>query len=483
MGTFGGLLDLEGHSPLHAKKQTERKRHMARYDAGKGFTPFSTPKAELVSPTEPNLFRDVFPFVQVPSIDFDFEIVPYDPPRQFCVTDTTFRDGQQARPPYTPEQIAALFDFLHRMGGERGVIRQSEFFLYTDKDRRAVELCQERGYTFPEITGWIRAVKKDFQLVKDMGLKETGILTSISDFHIYLKLHKNRHQAIEDYLAIVRAALDKGVIPRCHLEDVTRSDFYGCTLPFVQKLMRLSEEAKIPVKIRACDTMGYGVSYPGAALPRSVPKIIHTLIHEGGVPKEQLEWHGHNDFHKVLVNGTTAWLYGCGAVNGTLLGFGERTGNAPVEGLLIEYVGLTGDHAGVDTRVISEMAEYSQRELNVTIPHNYPFLGAEFNTTRAGVHADGLMKNKEIYNIFDTDEVLGRPMEIAITDKSGVAGIALWISNHVPSESAKRLDKRHPGVLKIYEWVHQQYEQGRITAISPEEMMAMAHAHLPDCFA
>ena len=104
--------------------------------------------------------------------------------------------------------------------------------------------------------------------------------------------------------------------------------------------------------------MGYGVSYPGASLPRSVPKIIHTLIHEGGVPKEQLEWHGHNDFHKVLINGATAWLYGCAAVNGTLLGFGERTGNAPIEGLLIEYLGLTGNARGVDTRVITEMAEY-----------------------------------------------------------------------------------------------------------------------------
>ena len=457
---------------------------MGRYQTVKELKPYKRKKVELVSPTEPNLFRDYFPFVEVPAIDFDSEVVPYDPPENLYITDTTFRDGQQARPPYSPEQIAVLFDFLHRMGGEVGVIRQSEFFLYTEKDRRAVELCQEKGYAYPQITGWIRAVKKDFQLVKDVGLKETGILTSISDFHIYLKLNKNRHQAIEDYLSIVKAALEKGVIPRCHLEDITRSDFYGCTLPFVQELMRLSENAKIPIKIRACDTMGYGVSYPGASLPRSVPKIIHTLIHEGGVPKEQLEWHGHNDFHKVLTNGATAWLYGCAAVNGTLLGFGERTGNAPIEGLLIEYLGLTGNSSGVDTTVITEMAEYCQGELKVDIPSDYPLLGSEFNTTRAGIHADGLLKDKEIYNIFDTDKILNRPMEVAITDKSGVAGIALWISNHMPADAKekRKLDKRHPGVLRIFEWVHEQYEKGRTTAISHAEILEQARTHFPEYF-
>lgn len=455
---------------------------MARFNEFKKFLPYRRRPSKFESPTRPNLFRDIFPFVEIPRIDFDFQVVPYDPPEEIFITDTTFRDGQQARPPYTPQQIADLYTFLHRMGGDTGRIRQSEFFLYTDKDRKAIDLCREKGFRYPEITGWIRAAKKDFQLVKEMGLKETGILTSISDFHIYLKLNKNRHQAIEDYLAIVKSALDLGIVPRCHLEDITRSDFYGCTLPFVQKLMRLSEEARIPIKIRACDTMGYGVSYPGASLPRSVPKIVHTLIREGGVPKHQLEWHGHNDFHKVLINASTAWLYGCAGVNGTLLGFGERTGNAPIEALLIESIALTGDARGLDTRAITEMGRYFERELGIRIPPNYPFLGAEFNTTRAGIHADGLLKNEEIYNIFDTERILNRPMEIGITDKSGVAGIALWIASHIGPGKKKKIDKRHPGVLKIYEWVHSQYEQGRVTSISPEELMEQARRHLPDYF-
>ena len=205
---------------------------------------------------EANLFREYFPYSEVPRIPFHGRVVPLNPPGEIWITDTTFRDGQQARPPYSVQEIVDIFDLLHRMGGPRGIIRQSEFFLYSDKDKEAVRKCMERGYRYPEVTGWIRAVKSDFQLVKDMGLKETGILTSCSDYHIYLKLGKTRQQALDDYLGIVKTALEHGIIPRCHLEDITRADFFGFVVPFVNELMKLSQESGIPVKVRACDTMG-----------------------------------------------------------------------------------------------------------------------------------------------------------------------------------------------------------------------------------
>ena len=126
--------------------------------------------------------------------------------------------------------------------------------------------------------------------------------------------------------------LDAGVMPRCHLEDITRADFYGFVVPFVNELVKLSEEAKIPVKIRACDTMGYGVPYSEVALPRSVPGIIYGLQHYSDLPSEMLEWHGHNDFYKAVTNASTAWLHGACAVNCSLLGIGERTGKCPAGG-------------------------------------------------------------------------------------------------------------------------------------------------------
>ena len=439
-------------------------------------------KYELQDVTQPNLYDELFHYDEVCKIAFDNKSVPINLPEKIWITDTTFRDGQQARPPYTVDQIVQIFDFLHRLGGPNGVIRQSEFFLYSPTDRQAVEKCLEKNYEFPQVTGWIRAVKSDFKLVKEMGLKETGILTSASDYHIFLKLKKTRKAAMESYLDVVRAALDEGIIPRCHLEDITRADFYGFVIPFVQELMKLSQESGIPVKVRACDTMGYGVPFAEASLPRSVPKLMSGLVNEGGVPSEQLEWHGHNDFHKVLINGTAAWLYGCCAANGTLLGFGERTGNPPIEALIIDYISLVGRQDGVDTTVVTEIAEYFRNEIKADIPANFPFVGADFNTTRAGIHADGVSKDERIYNIFNTDKLLGRPLGVTITNVSGTAGIAHWVNTTLLLKGDNRIDKRHPGIMEIYKWVNSQYEAGRITGISNDEMLAQAKVYLPEFF-
>jgi isopropylmalate/homocitrate/citramalate synthase len=420
---------------------------------------------KLVEVERPNLYRDQFPYSEFPRVLFDGVQVPYDIPKQTWITDTTFRDGQQARPPYTPEQVLRIYDLLHEIDGGSGLIRQCEFFLYSDKDRKAVELCKARNYKYPEITGWIRAVAADFKLVSQMGLKETGILTSASDYHIFLKLRKTRGEAMQSYLDIAKAALDTGVLPRCHYEDVTRADFDGFILPFSYELMKLSQQYKTPVKIRLCDTLGFGVTYPGATLPRSIPRMIHAM-RSIGVPAEWLEWHGHNDLHKVQINAATAWLYGCCAANSSIFGVGERTGNPPLEAMIIEHAQLNGMLPGVNYAAITELADYARKELNFEIPANYPLVGRDFNVTRAGIHADGLLKNEEIYNCFDTEKILKRPVRVAITDKSGAAAIKHWIESRYVIEIAKH----DPHVLKIKDFIDAEYVVDRSSAISDDEM-------------
>jgi hypothetical protein len=231
--------------------------------------------------------------------------------------------------------------------------------------------------------------------------------------------------------------------------------------------------------------MGYGITYPGAILPRSVPKMVHAFRKELGYPSHLLEWHGHNDFQKVHINAATAWLYGVSSLNASLLGYGERTGNPPLESAVMEYIGLRGTTDGMDTTVITEIADYFEKEIKADIPTNYPFVGSDFNTTRAGIHADGLLKNQEIYNIFDTAKILNRPLKVTVTDKSGYAGIARWINENVPLVKEGRVEpvnKRHPGIKHIYNWVMEQYAQGRTTGISPEELIAQTKHYIPSLF-
>ena len=420
---------------------------------------------------KPNVFRNMFPYSEIPKIPFNDRIVPHNMPKDIWITDTTFRDGQQSRAPYTTEQIVKIYDYLHELGGPNGMIRASEFFLYSKKDRDAVYKCMERGYKFPEVTSWIRASKEDFKLVKEIGMKETGILVSCSDYHIFYKLKMTRREAMEHYLSVIRECLETGVSPRCHLEDITRSDIYGFVIPFCLELMHLMEEYQIPVKIRVCDTMGYGVNYPGAVIPRSIPGIIYGLRVHAGVPSELIEFHGHNDFYKAVNNSTTAWLYGACGVNCSLFGIGERTGNTPLEAMIFEYAQLRGTLDGMDTTVITELAEYYEKEIGYQIPPRTPFVGKNFNVTRAGIHADGLLKNEEIYNVFDTGKFLNRPPLVAVSNTSGLAGIAHWINTYYHLKNEKQVDKNSILVVELKKWVDAEYESGRVTVLTDQELI------------
>jgi len=430
----------------------------------------SAHRYELQDVEEPKLYRHLFDYESIPKVPFNHRQVPMQAAEHIWLTDTTFRDGQQSTTPFTVEQIVHLYKLMHKLGGPNGIIRQSEFFVYTDKDLKALRACQELGFEFPEITTWIRASKKDFQMVKDLHIRETGILVSCSDYHIFKKMGKTRRQAMDDYLRVVKDALDMGIVPRCHLEDITRADFYGFVVPFVNELQNLSREAGIPVKIRACDTMGYGVPYTEAAMPRSVAGIIYGLQHYSDVPSECLEWHGHNYFYKAVANASTAWLYGACAVNCSLLGIGERTGNVPLEAMVFEYASLRGSLDGMDTTVITEIADYFKNEIGYNIPPMTPYVGQAFNQTRAGVHADGLMKDEEIYTIFDTKKILNKPATVQISKTSGSAGIAYWINQTYRLEGDEKLDKRSDLVLSLKEWVDCLYEEGRQTAMTDHEL-------------
>ena len=427
-------------------------------------------KYSLQDVPDPNLYRDIYDYESVPKVAFNHRRVPMNMPEEIWITDTSLRDGQQSVEPYSVDQIVKIYKLLNRLGGPYGIIRQTEFFIYSKRDREALEKCMALNLPFPEITSWIRANKEDFRLVRQLGIRETGILVSCSDYHIFKKMQMSRQQCMDYYLKTVADAFEAGVMPRCHLEDITRADFYGFVVPFVNELMKMSQDAGIPVKIRACDTMGYGVPFSGTALPRSVPGIIYGLQHYSDLQSECLEWHGHNDFYKAVVNASTAWLYGACAVNCSLLGIGERTGNVPLEAMVFEYASLRGSFDGMDPTVITEIGEFFRKDVGYTIPPMTPFVGRNFNVTKAGIHADGLLKDEEIYNIFDTARLLNRPASVQISKTSGLAGIAYWINGNYGLTGAEAMSKHDPLVTELKAWIDELYENGRQTVLSNHEL-------------
>src|SRR5512143_1298796 len=289
-------------------------------------------------PAAPEYFLDSFPRDRFPQ--YRWTERPAALPASAWTTETTHRDGQQGGLPLTVEQSLKIYDILCRFTGSSGAIRQAEFFVYRPSDRAALEGALERYRSAPatriEPTTWIRASTKDVELIRSLGVRETGMLASASDYHTFHKFKPGgRNQAAQTYLEAVKVTLEAGIRPRLHLEDATRApmDFMQPFIEAVQEMAAPYGPALRP-KFRVCDTMGLGLPFDDVALPRSVPRIFRAMRTIGLQP-DDVEYHPHNDTGLVVANCLAAIREGCAVINGTCLGKGERTGNAPIEAVLM----------------------------------------------------------------------------------------------------------------------------------------------------
>jgi len=415
------------------------------------------------------LHEDIFPFDSPPKIIGGNKDV--------VISDTTLRDGQQGWRPFTVDEGLRLYEVLASLGGG-GAIESTELFLYTDKDRELARLILDRNYRFPKPVAWIRASMNDLRLVKEVGLEDAVILTSISDYQIYFKLGTSREKAFNKYLSVVKEALKHGVRVTCTLEDFTRADPYKNVLPFVRNLMRLSEGYGEPINIKLADTLGLGVPLPDVPPPRGIPAVLELVMEEGGIPGRQIEFHGHNDLGLVVANHLAAWYYGARKSNCTLLGIGERAGNCPLEVMLLHYVSIRGDDGTANLKAIKDAAAVLA-SMGFRVPEFYPLVGENAFRTKAGIHIDGLIKNPRVYLPFNPETVLGVPYSIAINPYSGKSAIALWVASHVDGgkvsmERIKQL-KADPRIEKIYDDMIRIFQESpHRTALSDLEMKALA---------
>jgi isopropylmalate/homocitrate/citramalate synthase len=414
---------------------------------------------------QPDYFLDQFPRDGFPR--YAWEQRPSALPAQAWTTETTHRDGQQGGLPLTAEQSLKIYDILCAFNGGSGAIRQAEFFVYRPSDRAALEGALERwhGGAPIEPTTWIRASVKDVELIKALGVRETGMLASASDYHTFHKFKPGgRSQAAQTYLDAVRVTVDAGIRPRLHLEDATRAsmDFIA---PFVAAVQEICAPSGLRPKFRVCDTMGLGLPYEDVALPRSIPRMIKAL-RSLGLDAEDLEFHPHNDTGLVTANCLAAIRAGCAVINGTSLGKGERTGNAPLEQVLLHLIGM-GYFADdqPDFTALNDLAAL-YADMGEALPPKYPLYGRDAHRTRAGVHADGLNKFWWMYAPFNVPDLLGRPLEVSLTKDSGVAGVVFLIRQHLGLDLAKD----HRAVQAAQSWLTAEFDGGRQTSVEWEEL-------------
>ncbi len=409
------------------------------------------------------------------------------------LTDTTLRDGaQDARFALFPNEARLHYvDLLHQLDNGTGRIWAIETFIYQKRDAWVLDKLLERGYEYPRITTWIRATPKDVKELYEVSqgrVKETGMLASSSDHHIFDKLgYRSKEEAIDKYLKPILTACEYGITPRVHLEDTTRADIYGWVIPFMRTVMEATEGR---AKFRICDTIGWGVPDPYAALPMGVPRLISTLHRETGA---ELEFHGHNDFGVATANSLAAWRYGCRKVNVAFAGLGERTGNTSLEQMIATHIRFYGD-PGFDLSVLPQMRALVEENL-VALPHNAPIIGEVFST-QAGIHQAGVARQEDapgglIYLAYDPARVGRNKAERHLVGAlSGSEGIVAILNQKAEEHCIEtRFTSMSRVVKEIYDRVQAAYDgeydetagrwaNFRTTFFTPEEIWAMASSSL-----
>jgi isopropylmalate/homocitrate/citramalate synthase len=377
------------------------------------------------------------------------------------ITDTTLRDGAQDSrfAIFPPETRLKYYDLLHRLDNGTGAIYAVEAFIYQKRDVWTLEKLLERGYTWPRVTTWTRATPKDIKLLMEVSqgkVKETGMLASASDHHIFDKLgYASKEDAIEKYLQPIRTALENDIVPRVHLEDCTRADIYGWVIPFMQRVI---EESKGIAKFRICDTIGWGSPDPYASLPWGVPRLFTVLKAETGA---ELEFHGHNDFGLATANSIASWRYGGTKVNVAFAGLGERTGNTSLEQTVAALIRHYGD-PGFDLNALDAMRRLVSEEV-IELNDRLPLIGEVFTTT-AGIHQAGVGRQDAapgglIYLPFAASLFGRSEVELSrVGSLSGSEGIISVLNRELERVGSETRVKETSRVVKqIYDRIQDEY--------------------------
>jgi len=383
--------------------------------------------------------------------------------QEVFISDSTIRDGSQM-PGIVMKKKHKLkiYDYLNRIG-----IEKLETFVYNERDREAVKEMLKIGHEFPEVTGWARANPKDIDFVLDMdGIKETGILMSVSDSHIIDKMGlKNREEAQMKYIETIQYAVDHGLRTRAHIEDMTRADNEGFVFPLVEKILEIDPECTI----RLCDTLGYGLPFPDVDEPYGIPYIVKRLLEIG---TKNIETHVHDDFGMSVACSIAGYWYGANWSSVTFLGIGERAGNAELEKVAMFLIQRVEGFQKYDLRSVTEFAEFMEREMGIRVPRNKSVVGKNIFAHESGIHTAGIIKNPFTYEPYPPELVGGKRL-LMIGDSSGLEVIRFKVEEtlndlmHVDT----KVDKNDPRIKAIQAEIQKLYnEEKRVSAISDEEL-------------
>ena len=384
--------------------------------------------------------------------------------QEVFISDSTIRDGSQMPGVVmSKSHKLQIFEYLHQIG-----IEKLETFVFNHRDKEAARSMLNKGYEFPEVTGWARANPADIDLVLEMdGIEETGILMSVSDSHVIDKMGlPNREAAEEKYLDALQYAVDHGLRTRAHIEDMTRADNYGFVFPLVEKLIEIDPDCII----RLCDTLGMGIPFEGVDEPYGIPTMVKYLHDEMNV--KNIETHVHDDFGLGMANTLAGYWHGANWSSLTFLGIGERAGNTEIEKVVLFLHERIEGFDKYNLEAVTEFARFMEREIGIRVPRNKAVVGKNIFAHESGIHTAGVIKNPFTYEAY-LPELVGGKRLLLIGDSSGLEVLRHKVEetlNELMGVTVKVL-KQDPRLKEIQDHIHRLYDQElRVSSISDEEL-------------
>ncbi len=373
------------------------------------------------------------------------------------VDDTTLRDGiQMPGLAVSPEDAAEIARLLDEIGVER-----IELHHYQKPDKEAIKLIQKMGLN-ARIAGWCRAVKEDIDDAIDCGFEEVGISHPVSYIHFRAKWPDKSPEELLNRVveAVEYAAKDHGLRVFVHGEDSTRADW-----EFEKKFINAVAEAGAEC-YRVCDTVGVGLSDIDAPLPNGIPAKIRAIKYETKI--KDIEIHAHDDFGNAVENTMAAVRAASGVwdriyLSTTLLGIGERAGNAETEKIIMNlYL-----HYGVKkfegkTNKLTALAKLVSRATGYIIPPNKAIVGAYAFAHESGIHTHGVLNDPATYEPYPP-ELVGNTRRLTIGKHSGKA----IIRHKIMEITGKKPDTET--LMTVVEKVRKLYESGRKASLKEEE--------------
>jgi isopropylmalate/homocitrate/citramalate synthase len=422
-------------------------------------------------PYEPNLLRHIFPTYRVPRASYAEEGIPLSVPKAVSCVDSTFGLGALALRGPSMDDATTFLDLLDRLNSHSGLVQRMELAVDLSgghellarvaAHHRAQNLQVEPVALLPHPSREV--------IARLEGVKEAGLMIGASD---YQRLSLTR--AAETLIDLIEACVERRIQPRLDLTDATRCDAEDFLLPLVEACQEHMARRRLgALRLRLYDTLGLGLPWSEAPIPRSVPRLMRLVAYHLGLQPDQLEFVGANDLGLGLANTISAALNGCGTMVCTICGVGERAGLAPLEQALIHISGLYGGDCDLTavTEIISLLASLGLKPGKL-----HPLWGEAGLTTSLIPSKLQVEESSELYAPFDTARLIGRLPEVAVLPASGLMGIAHLLHQNLPQAALTPDDEV---VRCLLDWV---VDQGLVGPLGWEAIEPRVRELLPQHF-